>query len=235
LPNEDRGWLGREPTEDEQEIVAWIKARNLPDKVLHVGVGNALLFQEFGRRVSQGLSRDGGEVSHARDLGLDVIFCNKYDVQSYAAKLKNSFDCIVDPNVRSYSCCTAHFTAYMDLMLAALTPGGVLLTSKRGLAYLVPTSLDELRTLCPDWAVSAKGNVVVMRPGLQFRLRSWLRNRTQRKRDRTAQSLDRTFTTPGRRRIVTGRPDIGPHFLHPRRGLEPLLRGIPSRTILGSR
>lgn len=178
LPNEDQGWLGREPTQDECEIAAWIEARKPAGRILHVGVGNSLLFRMFGSRVMQGLSRDGGEVSHARQLGLDVILCNKYDVNSYAAKLKKPFDCIVDPNVRSYSCCTPHFSEYMSVLLAALAPGGIVLTSKRGLAYLVPTSTAELRALCPDWRVSANGNVVVMKPRLRFRFRSWLRGRS---------------------------------------------------------
>lgn len=185
LPNDDKGWLGREPTLDEQEIATWIGARRLPERILHVGVGNSFLYKTFGDRVHQGLSRDGGEVSHARELGYEVLFCNKYDVDAYASRLKNPFDCIVDPNLRSYTCCTPHFSAYMDLMLGALMPQGVLLTSKHGLAYLVPTSLAELRALCPDWAVSSNGNVVIMRHRLRSRLLSWMRVRALRGRDRT--------------------------------------------------
>ncbi len=170
-PNNDTGWLGRAPTDDEQEILAWLKDRGAPEKILHVGVGNALLFQAFGTRVRQGLSRDGGEVANAATLGFDVVLCNKYDVESYRRLLHNSFDCIVDPNVRSYTCCTPHFIAYMDAMLAALTPRGALYTSKRGLAYLVPTSLAQLRELCPAWRITAHGNVVVMRPSPITRIR----------------------------------------------------------------
>jgi len=171
-PNEDQGWLGREPTEDEQEVVAWLKRRaTVASHMLHVGVGTALLSREFGGRVAQGLTKDGAEAKNARSMDLDVLICNKYDVLPYKNLLKNPFDCIVDVNVRSYACCDTHFSEYMDVMLESLTPGGMLLTSRRGLDYLVPTSLDELRTLCPRWRVRSHGNVVVMRPGYVYRLR----------------------------------------------------------------
>ncbi|MEO8576079.1 MAG: hypothetical protein ABI556_05235 [Gemmatimonadales bacterium] len=118
----------------------------------------------------QGLTRDGGERTNATELGLDAVLCNKYDVSSYRALLKQSLDCVVDVNVRSYACCDSHFRDYMDLMLESLSPSGMLLTSRRGLDYLVPTSIAELRTLCPRWRISAAGNVVVMRPGYGSRL-----------------------------------------------------------------
>jgi hypothetical protein len=174
--NSDPGWLGREPTIDEREITVWLSARRkTPARILHVGVGNALLFKEFGNAVTQGLSRDGGEVEHARQLGLNVILCNKYDVNSYRDQLKTPFDCVVDANVRSYSCCAIHFRNYMNAMLASLAAGGMLLTSQRGLAYLIPTTIKELRALCPEWSVSTDGNVVIMRPSLTRRIRSFIR------------------------------------------------------------
>lgn len=55
----------------------------------------------------------------------------------------------------------------------ALSAGGMLITSTRGLGYLIPTSLPELRHLCPDWRVSAYGTVVVMRLGRIARIREW--------------------------------------------------------------
>jgi len=174
-PNSSPGWVGREPTIDEREIVDWLKRRKVPSRILHVGIGTALLSREFGGRVVQGLTKDGGEASNARELGLDAIVCNKYDVRSYKTLLKNSFDCIVDVNVRSYACCDWHFAEYMDLMLQSLTRSGMLLTNRRGLDYLVPTSLAELRTLCPRWKVRAHANVVVMRPGYIYRLQRMIR------------------------------------------------------------
>jgi hypothetical protein len=170
-PNENPGWLGREPTGDEQEVVAWIKAHFRATRLLHVGVGNSLMFLEFGRRTTQGITKDGGEAAHARALGLEVLLCNKYDIASYAPSLRSPFDCIVDVNIRSYACCDRHFRDYMRTMLDSLAPNGILLTSIRGLDYLVPTSLTDLRRLCPDWTVRHDQNVVVMRPGLAFRLR----------------------------------------------------------------
>jgi hypothetical protein len=97
-------------------------------------------------------------------MGLAAILCNKYDVQSYESLLATPFDCIVDANIRSYSCCDRHFGDFMGLMRRSLTSGGQLITSRRGLDYLVPTSIQELKNMCPDWSVRASGNTVLLRP-----------------------------------------------------------------------
>jgi hypothetical protein len=175
--NTDRGWLGRTPTLDEREVVEWMHARAIPKRILHVGVGNALLSAEFGTRVVQGITRDGSEAVHGRSLGLDVIVCNKYDVASYSARLSEPFDCIVDVNVRSYACCDSHFKHYLDRLLAALSYSGMLLTNKRGLDYQIPTSLPELRRLADGWKVRIDGNVMIMRPQALLRLRKWAKSR----------------------------------------------------------
>lgn len=169
-PNDDPGWLGREPTIDEQEVVSWMKQRALPANILHVGVGTGYLSRQFGARVRQGITRDGAEARQAAEAGLKTLLCNKYDVASYSSRLGEDFDCIVDVNIRSYSCCDEHFGEYMNRMLDALSFSGLLITSKCGLGYLVPTSTDDLKRLCPQWRIRAYGNVVTMRPRLKSRL-----------------------------------------------------------------
>ncbi len=161
--NHDQGWLGREPTQDEQEVVSWMRSYNIRGQILHVGVGTSLLHKSFGSMVSQGITRDGGEATAARSAGLDVVVCNKYAVPSYRDKILGPFDCIVDVNIRSYACCDAHFMEYMRFLLSLLSPQGVLVTSNRGLQYLHPTSIKALRSLFTDCAVRCHGNVVVMR------------------------------------------------------------------------
>jgi hypothetical protein len=73
----------------------------------------------------------------------------------------------------------------MDLMHSSLQPGGVLLTNRRGLAYLRPTSIAELRSLCPEWRTHEKGNVVALYAGhadLRTRLASFLNNAMRSRR-----------------------------------------------------
>lgn len=185
-PNDDRGWLDRDPTVDEQEVVAHMRQGATPRRILHVGIGGGYLTREFGANVIQGITKDGGELRHARSLGLDAILCNKYDVASYRDSLAAPFDCIVDVNIRSYSCCDTHFQEFMELMRASLGPGGALLTSRRGLDYLRPTPLGELERMCSAWAIAARGNVVLMRPKtpgiLERALNSVLGRKTSRPR-----------------------------------------------------
>ena len=116
IPNEDRGWLGRPPTDDELDIVAWLERHGAPDRILHVGVGNSLLRERFGERVIQGITKDGAEALEAERRSFAVLVCNKYDISSYEKRLIRPFDCIVDVNLRSYACCDTHFQSYMAAM-----------------------------------------------------------------------------------------------------------------------
>ncbi len=171
VENSDQGWLGREPTLDEQEVVVWLRAQNRYESILHVGVGISLLHSSFGSRVRQGLTRDGGEAAAARSAGLAVVVCNKYAVSSYCDRIVGPFDCIIDVNIRSYACCDKHFLEYMDYMYSLLRPDGVLVTSNLGLNYIRPTSIVQLRLLCPQWGIRCYGNVVVMRRQTRWYLR----------------------------------------------------------------
>jgi hypothetical protein len=165
------GWLGRAPTIDEQEVVAWIASRRLPHRMLHIGIGTNYVRQRFGDRVIQGITKDGGEARSAELSGLDTILCNKYDTRRYYQLLDPPFDCVIDVNIRSYACCDVHFRQYMELMRTSLSANGVLVTSRRGLHYLQPTSIDELKKLCPEWTVKQKGNIVALYPGHDLKTR----------------------------------------------------------------
>jgi hypothetical protein len=175
-PNNSIGWLGTAPTQDEQDVVEYMRRRGVPRRICHVGVGNGLLWTVFGNRVAQALTKDGMEAENAREIGMDVILCNKYDVNSYSALLRSPFDCIVDVNIRSYACCDIHFMAYMQLMFESLSENGTILTSQAGLDYLKPTSMAELRRMFPSRSIVRDGNVVVIKPRLLRRLMSvWRR------------------------------------------------------------
>ena len=120
-------------------------------------------------------------MSHTRNLGLEVIFVQQVRRPIVCGQTGEfNLTASVDPNVRSYTCCTAHFVEFMYTMLAVLAPGGFLLTSKRGLEYLVPTTVKELAALCPAWTIRSHGPVVVMKPSLRTRLAWWWRARQKR-------------------------------------------------------
>jgi hypothetical protein len=160
-----KGWLGRAPTPDEREILSYLlKRRSLPQSILHIGVGNSLLYQALGDVVKQGLTLDGQEEEFSREMGLPTILANKYATETYSTELLPCFDCIVDVNIRSYACCDKHFRDYMLLLANRLSSNGVLLTSRRGLAYRKPTSLTELRQLCPQFHIKPLKNVILMLP-----------------------------------------------------------------------
>jgi|688.fasta_scaffold73804_2 hypothetical protein len=160
-----KGWLGKLPTIDEREILAYLLTRTSPpNSILHVGVGNSLFYQALGDRVKQGLTLDGLEADFSRSMGLPTVLANKYAIDSYANELTTPFDCIIDANIRSYSCCDAHFKVYMEFLATCLKPGGCILTSMQGLSYLKPISLTELGLQCPKYSIKRMRNVVSMLP-----------------------------------------------------------------------
>lgn len=165
-----QGWLGKLPTEDERAIAHFLVRQNQSfSAILHVGVGNSLLFQLFGSKVRQGITLDGQEAHHSRTMGLPTILANKYAVSSYHHELSPPFDYVVDVNILSYACCDQHFLEYMELLRSCLSPHGVLLTSLLGLAYRKPTTLTELRQLCTNWTIGNRRNIVIMLPGRSLR------------------------------------------------------------------
>jgi hypothetical protein len=103
------GGSGSQSLRTNGEVSDWLARHPPPQRILHVGVGNASLCQRFGFLVVQAPPLDSAEASNAEKVGLPTLICNKYDIASYAADLRAPFDCLVDVNIRSYSCCGLHF------------------------------------------------------------------------------------------------------------------------------
>lgn len=170
IHRDGQGWLGRVPTGDEQEILQFLlKRRRIPEAILHIGVGNSLFFQALGTSVRQGLTIDEKEAVFSRGLGLPTLLCNKYAVSSWKHNTIGPFDCIIDVNIRSYSCCDTHFFEYISALADNLSPRGVIITSRRGLSYLKPTTVLQLRQMFEDWSIAEHNNVVIMKPGNSLR------------------------------------------------------------------
>jgi hypothetical protein len=129
---------GRETTKDQARIEAVLEEMDLAGKsLLHVGVGNSRLAERFAPRVARidGLTIAPGEKARADALGLGnyrVDLANKY---SRALRLRHRYDFIIDNNLASFACCRYHFYLMLDTYLAALRPGGLILTHQRGMDW----------------------------------------------------------------------------------------------------
>jgi hypothetical protein len=128
----------RDTTKDQARIEAVLETMDLAGKrLLHVGVGNSRLAERFAPRVARidGLTIAPAEKARGDALALDnyrVDLANKY---SRTLRLRRRYDFIIDNNLASFACCRYHFYLMLDTYLAALRPGGLILTHQRGMDW----------------------------------------------------------------------------------------------------
>jgi hypothetical protein len=131
-----------ETTVDQASIEAALSEMELGGKrLLHVGVGNSQLAQQFAQQFEliDGLTVSENELRLAKSVQIDtytVFFVNKYS-REFVLAIKNKYDFIVDNNLASFACCKFHFYRMLDNYLWALRPGGQILTDQRGMDWVV--------------------------------------------------------------------------------------------------
>jgi hypothetical protein len=149
---------------------AWVQEEESPDqlcmekllpelvtvqsRLLHIGIGSSTLARRWCNNVAgiDGVTVLSGEKAHAESLGLSnyrVFLLNKYRMTS--TQLLGPYSLILDNNLSSFACCYYHFHRMFEVYSKLLSPGGWLLTQKRGMRYYqdgaFPLSLQDLKRL----------------------------------------------------------------------------------------
>ena len=135
-------WENRDETTDEFEIVNYIN-QNYGDKlkkILHIGIGNSFLARNIKKYEKiDGITISGNELKKGESLNIPnykVNFSNKYSKSSFFEKdLNNSYDFIVDTNLKSFSCCTKAFDDLIRKYVTMLNNKGTIITSIRGMNW----------------------------------------------------------------------------------------------------
>ena len=134
-------WEKREITTDEQEILDKILLESdLKNKnILHVGIGNSLVAKKIDNSNNIiGITISHNEIDYAHSLEIQnykTIFCDKYSKNLAKLFSKQNFDLIIDPNLKSYSCCQDAFNFMMENFFNFLKPGGKIITSINGMKW----------------------------------------------------------------------------------------------------
>jgi hypothetical protein len=68
-------------------------------------------------------------------LNYKVFLFDKYSIQFKKFLDKNSFDLIIDTNLKSYSCCQESFEFMINNILKSIKPNGMLITSINGMKW----------------------------------------------------------------------------------------------------
>jgi len=134
-------WEDRAVTSDEMDIINFLdnKKKIQLRSVLHVGIGNSYFAKKFATRFNiTGITISQKEVEAAETMQLlnyKVFLFDKYSIQFKKFLDKNSFDLIIDTNLKSYSCCQETFEFMINNILKSIKPNGMLITSINGMKW----------------------------------------------------------------------------------------------------
>ena len=134
-------WEDRAVTSDEMDIINFLdnKKKIQLRSVLHVGIGNSYFAKKFATRFNiTGITISQKEVEAAETMQLlnyKVFLFDKYSIQFKKFLDKNSFDLIIDTNLKSYSCCQESFEFMINNILKSIKPNGMLITSINGMKW----------------------------------------------------------------------------------------------------
>lgn len=159
-------WANQPTTPGETEIIEYLHILKLKKmNILHVGVGNSQLAESLDRSNKiVGISVHQEEIDKANEKDLKNY---KARVENkHALKIKpNSFNLIIDNNLKSYSCHEHCYHNYLRTINKALLPGGALITNQRGLEYTCvghgPGSVEEVVRINDNFSHENHKNVIV--------------------------------------------------------------------------
>ena len=134
-------WEDRIVTTDELDIINFLdNEKDIKFKsVLHIGVGNSYFAKKFARRFNiTGITISQEEVKKANSMNLinyQVYLLDKYSTQFKNFLSKNTFDLIIDTNLKSYTCCQETFEFMISNIFKSMNSNGMLITSTNGMKW----------------------------------------------------------------------------------------------------
>jgi len=134
-------WENKEATIDEKDVLTYLKNDNLfyNKRILHVGIGNSYIAKNLKDfKKIDGISLSKNELDLAKKYNIDnyeVFFQNKYCQNNILNKDLNSYDIIIDVNIKSFSCCDKAFENLFETYSKILNPNGVIISSKAGMKW----------------------------------------------------------------------------------------------------
>ncbi len=145
------------PTTSGEEAIIQHYKRNFENisgrSIFHIGIGNGSFYRMFApykvHYTGLTISKPEIEAFNRRIPGhaANLVFGNKHDARVMQAAVgQTKFDIIADINLKSFACCQAHFDDYIEILIGALNPGGVIVTSERGSNFGWPGNIRKAYT-----------------------------------------------------------------------------------------
>lgn len=133
-------WEDRVETDEEKEIHNFLLKRDIKNQnILHVGIGNSYLAKTHSKNnFVDGLTISNKEITHAKKLNLsnyNLFFQNKFSINNILDDKLNTYDIIIDNNLKSYSCCEKSFQKLFSRYKNILNKKGQIITSIKGMNW----------------------------------------------------------------------------------------------------
>ena len=134
-------WEDRDITTDEMDIIEFLdnKIDFKFNSILHIGIGNSYFASKFNHNSKiTGITISHKEIIKAKSLNLtnyQFLLLDKYSTEFKNFLSKNSFDLIVDTNLKSYSCCQKSFEFMINSVFKSINFNGMLITSINGMKW----------------------------------------------------------------------------------------------------
>jgi 2-polyprenyl-3-methyl-5-hydroxy-6-metoxy-1,4-benzoquinol methylase len=134
-------WEDRTVTTDELDIIKFLDSKKDTKfkSVLHVGIGNSYFAKKFASRFNiTGITISQKEITKGKSMNLknyQAYLIDKYSTQFKDFLDKNTFDLIIDTNLKSYTCCQETFEFMISNIFQSINPNGMLITSINGMKW----------------------------------------------------------------------------------------------------
>ena len=134
-------WENREVTTDELEIINFLdNNKDIVDRsILHLGIGNSYFAKKFASRFNiTGITISQKEIKKSKSMNLinyQAYLIDKYSIQFKDFLDNNTFDLIIDTNLKSYTCCQKTFEFMIGNIFKSINPNGMLITSINGMKW----------------------------------------------------------------------------------------------------
>lgn len=134
-------WESKNITSDEKNVLNYLqkKISTKNKKILHIGIGNSYLAKTLKNfKKVDGISLSGSEIHFGLSQKIknyNIYFLNKFSKKSLFNKKLNSYDIIIDVNLKSYACCDIAFRHLFKQYLNMLNPKGIIITGKKGMKW----------------------------------------------------------------------------------------------------
>ena len=134
-------WEDKKETSDEVYILNYILKNKLSDNknILHIGVGNSYIAENLGSyNLIDGITLSNNEIKRGESKKINnynIYFQNKFSKETIFLNKLNSYDIIIDANLKSFACCNIAFNILFYNYVNMLKRSGFIITSKKGMNW----------------------------------------------------------------------------------------------------